>query len=244
MSKSILYRIIQLSELKEDETVLEVGCGTGNLTELLLRNSGKVIGIEKDARFVRYLRSKFYDEIREGKFRLIHGDALRINFPRFDKFISNIPYSISTPLTFKLLESKFDLAIITYQQEFAERLTAREGEKSYGRISVAVKAYCRVKILFKVPRTAFRPIPKVDSAVVKLIPKPEIEVKDVDVFNDLLRTSFSMKRKLFGKVLKEWLKKYDAESVIDEFEEYLDLRPDHIPPEVYARIADMVSENG
>ena len=105
--KSLLRRIVRYAEIKKDESVLEVGCGTGNLTQFVLKKAGKVYGIEKDRRFVRILKSRFENEISQDRFVLIEGDALKVEWPQFDKFVSNIPYSISSPLTLKLLKSRF-----------------------------------------------------------------------------------------------------------------------------------------
>ena len=99
---------------------------------------------------------------------LIYGDALEIELPNFDVVVSNLPYSISTPITFRLLEKDFDRGILTYQLEFARRLVARVGTKDYGRLSVAIQHYCDVRLIRKIPRGAFYPRPSVDSGVVEL----------------------------------------------------------------------------
>lgn len=236
VDRRYLYKILRYADLSYDDVVLEVGCGLGNLTRLLLKSVKKVYGIEVDRRFCEVLREKFKDEIEAGRFVLIEGDALKVEFPNFDKFVANIPYQISSPLTFKLLKHDFKLAVITYQKEFAERLVAREGSKRYGRLSVIAKAYCKAEILDRIPPKAFKPKPKVESVIVRIVPSPEIEVRNKDVFEDLVRFAFSRRRKKFGKILEEWsmLRGYKVK-ISDK---YVDKRPEDIPPEVYAEIAD------
>jgi|Deesub1362B_J571_1020462.scaffolds.fasta_scaffold00038_97 16S rRNA (adenine1518-N6/adenine1519-N6)-dimethyltransferase len=244
-SKAVLRRIVEEAELSTSDTVLEVGCGTGNLTREILRNAGKVVGIEKDNRFVKLLEEKFKDELEDGRFEIIEGDALKVDFPHFNKFVSNIPYSISSELTFKLLRHKFDLAIVMYQKEFAERMIAKSGKK-YGRLSVAIRAFCSPKIVSFVSRWAFKPVPKVDSAIVKLIPNPEFHVENLEIFNELLRVSFSMRRKKFEKSLKKFLEISGKIEIYDEFSshfvEILNKRTDQIAPEMYAEVSNKLSE--
>ncbi len=233
-----LRKIVSYAELSFDDVVLEVGCGTGRLTKFLLRSVEKVYGIEVDERMVDYLRKRFEHEIKAGRFVLIHGDALKVNFPEFDKFVANIPYQISSPLTFKLLKHDFELAVVTYQREFAERLVAKPGSKKYGRLSVVARAYCRAEILDRIPPTAFKPKPKVESAIVRIIPEPEVKVKNLDLFEDLVRFAFSRRRKMFGKIIEEWSKEKDLKVEVPEG--LRKKRPEEIPPEVYAEIADSV----
>jgi 16S rRNA (adenine1518-N6/adenine1519-N6)-dimethyltransferase len=238
IDRRILKRIVGYAELSKNDVVLEVGCGTGNLTKLLLKKV-QVHGIEIDARFVEMLRRKFRSEIEAGRFNLIHGNALRVEFPPFTKFVSNIPYNISSPLTFKLLKHPFKLAIVMYQREFAERLVAKAGSKSYGRLSVVAKAYCRAEILEVVPQSAFKPKPEVESAIVKLIPEPEIRVQQREVFEDLVKSVFSCRRKMLGKSIEEWSRTrgLDVDMHIENIKRR---RPEEIEAEVYAKIADSV----
>lgn len=229
VDRKVIEKIISYAQLKGDESVLEVGCGTGNLTEELLRHSRKVYGIERDPRFVELLGKKFSREIENGRLELIEGDALKVEWPEFDKFVSNIPYSISTDITFKLLKHKFSLAVVMYQKEFARRLVARGG-KEYGRLSVMVRAFARVEILDYVKPTSFIPPPEVESAIVRFIPEPEIVVKDLEKLDFLLKKAFSNRRKKFGKIADEIGIKIP--------EELRNERPEGIPPEVYAELSE------
>ena len=236
VDKKYLYKIVRYADLSYNDVVLEVGCGLGNLTKLLLKNVKRVYGIEIDPRFCKMLREKFADEIESGRFILIEGDALKVEFPKFDKFVANIPYQISSPLTFKLLKQDFKLAVVTYQKEFAERLVAREGSKRYGRLSVVAKAYCRAEVLDTIPPKAFKPRPKVESAIVRIFPEPEIVVENKEVFEDLVRFAFSRRRKKFGKIVDEWCKERGYKVKVPE--KYRDKRPEDVPPEIYAEIAN------
>ena len=239
--RTILTRILRYAEIKSKDVVLEVGCGTGSLTRFLLRKAKKVYGIEIDKRFIRFLSKKFKKEIEEGRFELIHGDALKIKFPCFNKFVSNIPYQISSPLTFKLLKHDFEVAVVTYQKEFAERLVASPGSKNYGRLSVITRAYCKAEILEMVPSTAFLPTPKVTSAIVKIVKAPQIKVKNLEIFEDLVKFAFTMRRKKFGKILDRWCKLRKMKVKIPK--ELEELRPDAISPEIFAEIADKITKN-
>jgi len=238
VDKRYLYKIVRYADLSYNDTVLEVGCGTGLLTRLLLKNAKTVYGIEVDSRFVNLLQKKFSTEIESGRFVLIKGDALKVEFPKFDKFVANIPYQISTPLTFKLFKHDFKLAVITYQKEFAERLVAKPGSKKYGRLSVVAKAYCKAEILDVIPPKAFKPKPKVESAIVRIVPEPEIVVTNLDLFEDLVRFAFSRRRKKFKKVLEEWCRERGYDVQIPKG--YEDRRPEQIPPEMYAEVVDRI----
>ncbi|MDK2876512.1 MAG: rRNA (adenine1518-N6/adenine1519-N6)-dimethyltransferase [Archaeoglobaceae archaeon] len=230
VNRKILERIISYAELDSDDVVLEVGCGTGNLTNALISRA-RVIGIEKDPKLVKLLEKRFRDEIANGKFTLIHGDALKIKFPKFTKCVSNIPYEISSPLIFKLLRHDFKLAVLMLQREFAERLV---GEDS--RLGVITKAYCRAKLLENVGRENFKPIPRVDSAIVKLEPVPMVEVKDLDLFEKFVTFAFSMRRKKLGKIVREFEERYGYRFELDE--NMAEKRPEEIGAVNFARIVN------
>ncbi len=232
VDKALLRRIVRYAELCSDDVVLEVGCGTGNLTRLLLRYAGKVIGIEKDSKLAARLRKKFAIEIEEGRFELIEGDALKIEFPRFTKFVANIPFSISSPLTFKLFRYDFKLAVVMYQREFAERLV---GEDS--RLGVISKAYCRAEILEYVKPHAFRPRPRVESAVVRIAKEPAVRVENLELFERLVTFAFSMRRKKMGKILAEFEKRFGLRVEADE--ETKERRPEEIGARKFAELADL-----
>ncbi len=198
----IAKRMVSHAGIDIDEVVLEIGPGLGALTFLLSEKAKNVIAIEKDSKLCKILEGKIPSNVI-----LINDDALKIDYPRFDAVVSNIPYQISSPLTFKLLEHDFRVAVLTYQKEFADRMTAGPGTKSYSRLTVNVYYRANCEILEKVPRTAFHPNPKVDGAIIKLVPrkKPPFSLEDEELFFDITRVLFSYRRKMIKNALMEYM---------------------------------------
>jgi len=195
--------MLQFAELSRSDIVLEVGPGTGFLTEALLARAGRVVVVEKDPRLVNVLRAKCKGNRR---LRIIEGDVLETELPRFDKVVSSPPYYISSRLVLLLVSKRFRLAVLTLQKEFAERLVARPGSSEYGRITVMVQHKSSVELAGVIQRDSFRPRPRVDSAVVLIRrKKPEIRVKNVRVFSDMVRFLFTQRRKKVKKVLRRYL---------------------------------------
>ena len=189
VDKRVLDRIIEYGDLNSSDIVLEIGAGYGNLTELLAKRAGKVITFEIDPVLAAQIK-------RSNNIEIVVGDALKMDFPRFNKVISNLPYSISSPVTFKLLGFKFDFGILMYQLEFAKRMVAVPGSKDYGRLSITVQYYADVNILEVVAPAAFSTPPEVSSAIVKLIPRPPpYTVKNENFFMRFLMAVFSQRRK-------------------------------------------------
>ncbi|MFQ6105530.1 MAG: 16S rRNA (adenine(1518)-N(6)/adenine(1519)-N(6))-dimethyltransferase RsmA [Candidatus Hydrothermarchaeaceae archaeon] len=198
VDESILERQVMHAHLKKSDTVLEIGPGIGSLTELLLESAGAVFVIERDRRMVDILRERFGGDNR---LKVVLEDALEVEFPEFNKVVSNIPYGISSPLTFRLFKHRFELGIITYQLEFANRMVALPCTRDYSRISVAASYYADLRILEHVPKDAFYPVPEVDSALVGLKPrKPRFRVDEEHFFN-VLRGIFSHRGKTLRKAL-------------------------------------------
>jgi len=194
-----LHAIVDAAELKPSEVVLEIGAGVGNLTRLLCERARKVYALEKDVHLMGVLQNELGDV---ENLKLMCADALEAELPACDVVVSNLPYSIATPLTFRLLEHEFERAILTYQLELAKRLTAKPSTKSYGRLSVMVQHHCDVRILARVPRGAFYPPPKVDSATVRLIRRPPpYRVEDEALFFELVRAGFEHRRKKLKNAL-------------------------------------------
>ncbi len=195
IDSEVLRRQIDYANIGEDEIILEIGTGIGNLTKMLLEVPNQIIAIEKDPEMVKIIKKRFPNK---NNLRLTQGDVLKIKLPDFDKVISNIPYSISSPLTFMLLKRSFKKAVIMYQKEFANRLVALPGTSEYSRLSVSIDYYASVKLLEILPSTSFYPQPKVNSALVEITPKqPTFKVNEMMFFN-VLRALFSHR----GKTLK------------------------------------------
>lgn len=188
----VLERMTEYAELSGKDVVLEIGAGIGNLTMLLVRRARDVIAIERDEKLIKVLRERMKGLTN---IEVLHGDALRVELPEFNKVVSNLPYSISSDVMFRLLEFKFDLAVLMFQKEFAERIVARPGSEDYGRLTVNTYYRAEVELLEDVPPTAFFPQPKVNSAIVRLRPRdPPFEVKDRQVFSSLVRALFQHRR--------------------------------------------------
>lgn len=166
VSEYVFERELEAAGLSERDTVLEIGPGPGTLTRKLAGRAGRVVAIEKDTRFKQLL-----DKLPENV-EVIYGDALKMEFPRFTKCVSNLPYQISSQFTFKLLEDySFEFAILSYQKEFAERMMARPGDRNYGRLPAALQFLAEpIEPIMKIGKSCYWPRPKVDSMLVKIVP--------------------------------------------------------------------------
>ncbi|MCL2317902.1 MAG: 16S rRNA (adenine(1518)-N(6)/adenine(1519)-N(6))-dimethyltransferase RsmA, partial [Methanomassiliicoccaceae archaeon] len=155
----VAERQVKFAGISKNDLVLEVGPGLGILTTKLIEHSDHVTCIEIDENLADHVQATYGERVN-----LIRGDAVKVPFPKFDVFVSNLPYSVSTPIIFKLLEYDFRKAIVMVQKEFADRMIADVGSPDYSRLTVNLfyKADCR--LLEKVPRSRFKPQPKVDSA--------------------------------------------------------------------------------
>ncbi|MFQ6010316.1 MAG: 16S rRNA (adenine(1518)-N(6)/adenine(1519)-N(6))-dimethyltransferase RsmA [Candidatus Aenigmatarchaeota archaeon] len=188
-------KIVEYADVGSRDTVLEIGPGKGMLTEQLVKKAKKVIAIEKDSVLARVIADNFPDVA------VIRADALKIEWPEFDKIVSNLPYQISSPVTFKLFRHKWKAAVLMYQKEFGERFVAEPGERRYSRLTVAVNYHCDAEVLEFVPKEKFRPRPKVDSVIIRLTPKKPPFVAD-DFFWHVVTQLFRHKKKTVAAALK------------------------------------------
>jgi 16S rRNA (adenine1518-N6/adenine1519-N6)-dimethyltransferase len=196
-----LKKIIRLADLKPDDTILEIGCGIGTLSLEIAPLVKKLIVIEKDTRNVKILNDRL-KKLKINNVEIINSDALNIDFPKFNKIVANLPYQISSPITFKFLEYDFDYAILMYQKEFAKRMTATYDTKNYSRLSVMLHFKAKIEYLDTVSPQSFIPQPKVDSSIIKLIPKKD-ELESDAFFTKTCRALFQHKKKNVKKALKE-----------------------------------------
>jgi len=205
VNSDMLQRLVSHASITKDDIVLEVGAGLGFLTQLLSSKCKKVISVEVDPKIVRILRKQLHSLQNVD---LIEGDILTVSLPPFNKIVSAPPYSISSPLLFRLLERKFDWAVLILQKEFAERLAASVGSKDYGRLTVTIYYRADVELLDYVPRTMFYPPPDVDSMMVRLKPRGSpFQVDDEDTFFELVRTLFTQRNKKVRNGLISFLRK-------------------------------------
>lgn len=204
INSEILNMLVAHASLSKSDVVLEVGAGFGFLTKLLSRKCKKVIAVEVDSQLVAFLQ-KHLQGLQNVE--LLEGDILDVSLPPFNKVVSAPPYSISSPLLFRLLEYKFDSAVLIFQKEFAERLAASVGTKNYGRLTVNISYRADVELLDYVPRAMFYPPPDVDSMVVRLTPKaPPFHVDDEKMFSELVRVIFTQRNKKVRNSLISFLR--------------------------------------
>jgi len=208
--RNIAARIVNALGLKGDDAVIEIGPGLGILTDGLLESGAKVIGIEIDRDLAGGLKERFDGR---NNLEIINADALKISYKELAaqrkeklKVVSNLPYNISTPIIFKLLEEReiFSMFLLMLQKEVAQRIVSPPDNKEYGVLSVMVQLLADVKIEFDVPPSCFHPAPKVYSSVVRfnILNKPRIDVEDVAFFKRVVKASFGQRRKTLLNALK------------------------------------------
>ena len=223
-------QIIDFGDISKDDVILEIGTGIGTLTIELAKRAKRVIAIEQDSKISEILAKRLKTE-KIDNVELINDDALKVDFPPFNKIISNLPYQISSPITFKFLDYDFDLAILMYQKEFAQRMNGEVGSKNYSRLSAMLYFKCDVEILSDVSCESFIPKPQIDSSVVKLTPKenkiPDDEFRIYSKFtralfqhrNKKIKNALIDSRHIIGnvdkKVLKKRLNGIEDEMIID-----------------------------
>jgi 16S rRNA (adenine1518-N6/adenine1519-N6)-dimethyltransferase len=238
----VLERIADALAPTPDDVVIEIGPGRGALTDLLVRRAKRVIAIELDRDLVPYLRDRYRDA---GSVEVIEGDVLEVNLgevagPDF-LLAGNVPYYITTPILFHALESPRPArAVYLVQREVAERIAAPPGSRTYGALSVNVQAVARAELVGRVPPGAFRPPPSVDSAIIRLTPRPDpvVEESREPDFRLLVQDAFGLRRKQMRRVVRT-VAKLDVERA-DRALEMADVdpecRPETLSPEDFARL--------
>jgi 16S rRNA (adenine1518-N6/adenine1519-N6)-dimethyltransferase len=233
---NILRKIVGKAGLTKHSAAIEIGPGIGALTEHLAREAGKVLAFEIDQRLLPVLADTLspYDNIS-----IIHSDILKADVEKAIKeelagyedivVVANLPYYVTTPIIMKLLLEKLPIRglVVMLQKEVAERITAQPGTKAYGSLSIAIQYYTEAEMALTVPKTVFMPQPNVDSAVIRMIkrPEPQVKVIDEDFFFMVTRGSFVQRRKTIlnnlqsamplGKEKKELILKALEEAEID-----------------------------
>jgi len=200
----VVTAMVEKSAIRNSDVVLEVGPGTGNMTVKLLEKAKKVVACELDTRLVAELQKRVQGSHLHSKLEIVIGDVLKSDLPYFDVCCANLPYQISSPFIFKLLLHRpfFRQAVLMLQREFAMRLIARPGDKLYCRLSLNTQILCKVDHLMKIGKNNFRPPPKVESSVIRLVPKnppPAINFREWD---GLVRLAFQRKNKIIGSIFK------------------------------------------
>lgn len=239
----VIDKIVRAIHPKDTDTLVEIGPGMGAITEPLLAATGRLNVVELDRDLIPILRTKFFNY---PDFVIHEGDALKFDFKQLVqndqpiRIVGNLPYNISTPLIFHLLGHRHVVRDMHFmlQKEVVERLASGPGSSDYGRLSIMAQYHCRVEPLFVVGPGSFNPPPKVDSAIVRLIPHTTLPhpAKDIKTLERVVREAFSMRRKTLRNTLKTTIDA-DRLSAIDID---VTLRPERITLEQYVRIADAV----
>jgi len=243
----VIHRIARSIGASAKDHLVEIGPGQGALTNEILDGGCQLDAVELDRDLIPILQQRFADE---PNFTLHQGDALNFDFGSLKhsdeklRVVGNLPYNISTPLIFHLLSQQQLIQDMHFmlQLEVVNRLAAQPGSKTYGRLSVMAQYYCQISSLFEVPPEAFDPIPKVQSAIVRLTPHATLphRANNVKTLQTLLRTAFNLRRKTLRNSLKTLI---DAEQL-----EALDVNPTARPETLslaqFVRISDAIDSNG
>ncbi len=239
---NLLRKTIDSSGLTRNDTAVEIGPGLGPLTKLLSDHAKKVIAIEFDKKLISRLEENLSSK---NNVEVIRADALKFPYETISgkfRVVANIPYYITTPIIFKLLEYKDKIKSMTLlmQKEVAKRIIAAHDTKEYGVLSITLKLYTKPSFEFSVSRKAFSPPPKVDSAVVhfEVSPDPLYKMKDEELFLKIVKSSFSQRRKTIQNSLKSFDGIGDA---LEKARVAPGIRPEKVRIEDFIRIADALA---
>jgi len=210
VDNNITTRIVDISEIERDDTVVEIGAGLGAMTTMIAERAKKVIALEIDPKLVSVLNQ----ELKEvSNVEIVHTDVLRYDFSSplggdgRIKVIGNIPYNVSSQILFRLLDfiDHISSATLMFQKEVGDRITAAPGTKQYGILSVILSMYAEISTIMTVPSSCFYPKPKVDSSVLKMDTRerPLVTLTDHDIFHETVKAAFSKRRKTLANNLKE-----------------------------------------
>ena len=247
IDKNVVNKIVSDIEVKPNSLVIEIGCGSGNLTKVLCEKFDKVLGYEIDLEVKEHL----YDNLKDySNYEIIFGDFLDRDVASDIKFdydnlyvVANLPYYITTPIIEKITLSSLDpeLIRVMVQKEVGDRFTAKVGTREYSSLSVFLDYHYVVKKNFVVNRNSFYPRPNVDSLIVSFYKKDsKVYVKDIDLFYGLVRDSFKFKR----KNLRNNLKGYDLDVISNVLSKYnfdLSVRAEQLSLDIFCEISNELS---
>jgi 16S rRNA (adenine1518-N6/adenine1519-N6)-dimethyltransferase len=238
-----------LTETDADTShLLEIGGGTGALTDRLLTVGDEVTVVERDRELAQFLREEFAAEIDAGELTVIEGDALEVDLPEFTASVSNLPYGVSSQIAFRLFPEKKPL-VLMFQQEFAERMVAEPDTSEYGRLSVSSQHYADIELVESIPKEAFSPPPAVQSAVVRAIPRePDYAVEDEEFFLRFVKALFTQRRKTIRNAIRNTghiSGLSEPEAVVDAADEgVLRKRAGAMEPAEFAALAQLARDVG
>lgn len=237
--EDIAERIANSLALTEQyNDILEIGPGKGMLTKYLVGKSQNLTAVEADRDMVMHLMMNM------PTLNVIHKDFLKLDLhqvlPRQFGLIGNFPYNISSQILMKMVENRelIPEMVGMFQKEVAERVVAPHGDKTYGVISVLVQAYYEGKLLFNVKRGAFNPPPKVESAVIRLTRKENVEAFDYSLFKQVVKNTFGQRRKMLRNTLKPFFKDENAEMLKEEF---FQKRPEKLSVEDFIQLTHRIA---
>jgi len=235
-SEPHLARIVAAADLQPGERVLEIGPGTGLLTRKLLAAGALVVAIELDGRLADRVEQELGGAGTE--LHIVRGDAVRVAWPAFDKIVANVPYQISSPLLSRIIEDQVSMAVLTLQREFADRLVANPGSRDYSRLTVRAALYTRTDLLFPIPRGAFQPPPRVDSACVRIRASEPPDLHDRELFDRILDRAFSQRRKMLRSSLRHEPMALDVLQAAGHARD----RPERLSPAQWVSLANALAD--
>ena len=259
ISNEVVEKIINASDIKENDMVIEIGPGLGTLTKFLLQKAKKVLCVELDKKMIKILNDRFSDY---NNFELINEDILKVNLKKIIednkkteqianvKIVANLPYYITTPIIMKLLEEKLDIESITVmiQKEVADRLIEIPGGKNTGAITYTVYYYCESEKIIEVPNNSFIPEPDVTSEVIKmnLRKEPAVKIQEPKIMFMIIKSAFMQRRKTLLNALtntKEKKKKNEGLNILKKLNLNENIRAEELSIQDFANIAKAITSN-
>ena len=256
ISTEVVEKIIESSELSEEDLVIEIGPGLGTLTKYLLEKAGKVICIELDTRMVKILNNRF---ATKENFEIINDDVLKVDLNKIIKenkknreiknvkIVANLPYYITTPIIMRLLEENLDIQSITVmiQKEVADRLIEIPGGKNTGAITHTVYYYCQSEKIMEVPNNSFIPEPEVTSEVIKmnLRKAPAVKIENPKVMFMIIKSAFMQRRKTLLNALtntKVFISKKEGTEILKKLNLNENIRAEELSTQDFANITKCI----
>ena len=258
-SDQVLNQIVAAAEIVEGDRILEIGPGKGVLTQRLLNSVAKVLAVEIDRDLCLQLSEQFIAYMATGQFRLIESDFLKLNFeqalidfeqPRPNKVVANIPYYITAPILEKLLGTlrqpnphPFDNIVLLVQKEISDRLCAEPGTKANGALTIRAQYLADCTEICPVPPSAFKPPPKVESAVIRIRPRPFPTPASNPVrLSQIVKLGFSQKRKMLRNNLQSILERDTLNSLLENLSINPQARAEDLGVAQWVALSDAIDE--
>ena len=229
---NIIKKIVETINPGKDDNIIEIGPGQGAITNKLHNRVNKLVAVEIDPLLCEPLKETLSSETQ-----IINQDILKLdfnNYSNYNKIVGNLPYYITTPIIFKVLQHPFwDTSVFMVQKEVAERIVAVPGNKVYGRLSVMVQVMADVNKRFNISKNIFHPKPKVDSSLIELTIKKNNDLNNLNILSDIVRTSFGQRRKMLKNSLNNLIP-------IHAYDKYKNKRPEELSVDNYIEISNNI----